>query len=483
MKFLAMLNDSLREAIDSKVFYVMVGLSAIVIMLALTVTFTPKPGGDTVMRAAAVSLSIDLASLESAMRDDDPAKIIERLGKDAQDVYQVTDVQPVDGSPDALSSTFLVRIKVLPLKGLFGGPSADSDPVARIREKFGRLGEWTIAEVLDVKPVDEGAIGFAQALLRRGTEFDVTARPTPMALRLWPHSFSLFFGALPLFDQEKGSPLGSQVYLIEQNLINGFGAWITILVSIVITAFFIPNMLRKGTIDLLIAKPIGRPLLLLYKYVGGLTFIALNTAVAIVGIWAAFGLRSGIWAPGFLASILVITFFFAILYSASTLFAVLTRSPIAAILLTCGVWLVFFAVGAAHSIFGFFREMDRLVIPKRAAIYASVTTLAAEPSGGGSLLAATALEPMVTAPLKETGIYDSVFARVVAALHYVLPRTGDLDTLNSQMSFRELVFPVAFNPLGKQAASISWGESLTVSGVFIALMLGLSCWRFAAKDF
>jgi hypothetical protein len=30
---------------------------------------------------------------------------------------------------------------------------------------------------------------------------------------------------------------------------------------------------------------------------------------------------------------------------------------------------------------------------------------------------------------------------------------------------------------------ISWGESLTVSGIFVALMLGLSCWRFATTDY
>ena len=75
-------------------------------------------------------------------------------------------------------------------------------------------------------------------------------------------------------------PLGFQLYILEDFIVNSVGSWVAILVSVVITAFFIPNMLRKGTVDLLIVKPIRRSTLLLYKYVGGLLFILLNTAVA-----------------------------------------------------------------------------------------------------------------------------------------------------------------------------------------------------------
>src|SRR5204863_726439 len=116
------------------------------------------------------------------------------------------------------------------------------------------------------------------------------------------------------------------------------GSLVTLLASIIITSFFIPNMLRKGTVDLLIVKPIHRWVLLVYKYVGGLTFVLLNTAVALGGIWLALGLRSGIWANTFLLMIFVYTFFFAILYAVSTLVAVMTRSAIATILLTCAAW-------------------------------------------------------------------------------------------------------------------------------------------------
>jgi hypothetical protein len=121
--------------------------------------------------------------------------------------------------------------------------------------------------------------------------------------------------------------------------------------------------------------------------------------------------------------------------------------------------------------------------PKRAEVSATIVSLAADGIGGGPLLAATAVVPQVGHRLTSDAYYDSAFAKIVAAIHYVLPRTSDLGTLNSQLSFRELVFPVALNPAGKSASSFSWTESLTVSGIFIALMLCLSCWIFATRDY
>ncbi|MEO8515026.1 MAG: ABC transporter permease subunit, partial [Ignavibacteria bacterium] len=38
--------------------------------------------------------------------------------------------------------------------------------------------------------------------------------------------------------------------------------------SLISTASFIPSMLEKGTIDLLISKPISRPMILISKYIG-----------------------------------------------------------------------------------------------------------------------------------------------------------------------------------------------------------------------
>ena len=111
------------------------------------------------------------------------------------------------------------------------------------------------------------------------------------------------------------------VYVVENYLVSGIGAWVALLVAVIITAGFIPTMLGKGSLDLVVSKPVGRPRLLLYKYLGGLTFILLLTAYAAAGVWVAIGVRTGIWAPNFLLVIPILTFYFAVLYSVSTLAA------------------------------------------------------------------------------------------------------------------------------------------------------------------
>src|SRR5262249_22644763 len=153
----------------------------------------------------------------------------------------------------------------------------------------------------------------------------VESRARPETFRTWPHTLTYLFGAIPT---QSETPIGTLVYSVEESLVGSVGAGITMLLSAIITAFFIPNMLRKGTIDLLLSKPIHRTVLLVYKFIGGLSFMFLNTVIIVVGIWVVLGLRSGIWAPGFLLIIFILTFEFAIFYSVSTLFGVLTRSPV-----------------------------------------------------------------------------------------------------------------------------------------------------------
>src|SRR5207248_2187452 len=121
---------------------------------------------------------------------------------------------------------------------------------------------------------------------------------------------------------------------IQDQIVNGIGALVALCLSVVITAFFIPNLMRKGSIDLLVSKPIGRVQLLVYKYVGGLTFIFLVSVFTIGGVWLVMAARSGMWDPSFLFVIFALTFTFAILYAVSTAVAVYTRSAIASILVT-----------------------------------------------------------------------------------------------------------------------------------------------------
>ncbi len=480
MKFLTILKDSLREAIDTKVFYVMVGLSILVTLLTATLSFKPR-SGEGVMKLSAAGLVLsDTADLSQ-----------ERIRRFMLDpgfrIYEVIAAVPARGAPEGPESPYDLTL-VAHGKSEADAEKLRTDPsevVERIKQRLGRLDEWRLVEVKDVRPAAKDNSFLPKEPAPTDVFFEVAVQPTAAARRLWPHEPSLFFGALPMAFLGD-APLGLQLFVLEDTIIGGIGAWVTILISVIITAFFIPNMLRKGTVDMLLVKPIHRTALLLYKYIGGLTFIFLNTTVAVGGVWIALGLRSGIWAPSFLLTIFVITAFFAILYAISTLFAVLTRSPIVAILLTCGIWFVLWLVGLAYGIGEEIRQEEKRIAARQAEREAAKDQ---DPppnqeeekndNPGGGRRGRRGGDDANRLPFRS----DNWFFQTVGAIHFVTPRTGDLNHLMSRVLYRDLLTANQVKQQKLDDARFSWGESLTVSGLFMAILLGLSCWRFATKDY
>ncbi|QQS37594.1 MAG: ABC transporter permease subunit [Ignavibacteriales bacterium] len=105
-------------------------------------------------------------------------------------------------------------------------------------------------------------------------------------------------------------------------------AGLCLLLAIFSSASFIPNMLEKGNIDLLLSKPVSRTQLLWGKYFGGIIVVLLNIAFLILGVWLTISFKLGYWDISFLSVIFVVTFTFAVLYSIIVLFGVLTKSSI-----------------------------------------------------------------------------------------------------------------------------------------------------------
>lgn len=437
MKFLAILKDSLREALDSTVLYVMLGLSALVILLVATLTFTPLPAAKTMEKLVdgTIGMFLDIQKPEKMT----PERIGRLAFQDKSISLKKTEL--IQGEPDSPLSEYRLTVSVQ-LADAAKAAAARKDPggaIQRIQERF--------ASAVDVGLIHIGDITLAPEQPRAAdtsdVEFTLTTKPTNETRRVWLTSPSLFFGAVPLGTIEL--PLGMQLFLLTSYVIF-FGSWISILGAVIISSFFIPNMLRKGTIDLLLVKPMHRWMLLCYKYVGGLTFIFINNVFAIVGIWLALGLRSGIWANWFLLLIFVLTFFFAILYAVSALMAVLTGSSVTAILVTVGAWFVFFLVGNLNQYF----ENNRQV---------------AQAQKGAAA---------------QTG---SLFADVIGVVHAVLPRTSDLDRLSSQLIITDFVTGSWTDTRKMGPGMPDWLTSLLVSGAFIVVLLGLACWRFTVKDF
>jgi len=436
VKYLAILKDSLLEAIDTKVFYVMVGLSCLLTLVVASVSFQAVPAEEALKRIANGSARVYRDRGRSLHGDDRPIRYT------FEGLEQLNDAtQPQAG--DYQFTLIAPEMELRKAASVWSLP-ADSEATA---PPFGALTDDVLQDFVKSQFSMYGGVEFTKV------ERAKTSKPGDVAFlvetkgskgaRGWLHDPCLFFGAVPI--TSLGQSLGVYIYFIEGLLVNGIGAWVGILIGVVITAFFIPNMLRKGTIDLLLAKPIHRTTLLIYKYIGGLTFVFLNSLVAVGGMWLAIGFRSGIWATGFLLTIFVLTFFFAVLYAVSALFSVLTRSAIVSILMTFAAWFLLWIVGTGYT---------QLEVIRNDAVLS-----------------------------KQMPVPGWIYA-TVSKIHYVLPRTKDLDILTTKLLLRGVMTEGEIRTQKLDVLpQVTWGESLAVSAIFIAVMLGLACWRFARADY
>ncbi|HEY7088641.1 MAG TPA: ABC transporter permease, partial [Tepidisphaeraceae bacterium] len=121
------------------------------------------------------------------------------------------------------------------------------------------------------------------------------------------------------------------------------GFFAAILALIAVGGIF-PDMIGSGSIELYLSRPIGRLRLFLTKYAFGLLFAALQVLLFSIASFFVIGLRSGTWEPGIFLSVPLVTLFFSYLYCVCVLIGIVTRSALAAILLTSLFWAALYVV-------------------------------------------------------------------------------------------------------------------------------------------
>src|SRR5438067_13440391 len=110
MKYLAILKDSLREAIDNKVIFVMIGLSLLVTLFVLTTSFTPL-SAQKMMDQAVKGNMLGFGQFDEGGQ--------ERRGrrfwgpKNDLAEFSVRKVEVVRGEPDAPESAYRLTVALL----------------------------------------------------------------------------------------------------------------------------------------------------------------------------------------------------------------------------------------------------------------------------------------------------------------------------------------------------------------------------------
>ncbi|HJT15881.1 MAG TPA: ABC transporter permease subunit, partial [Thermoanaerobaculia bacterium] len=121
----------------------------------------------------------------------------------------------------------------------------------------------------------------------------------------------------------------------------GFSAVLYVLctfLAIFATAHLVPRMQEKGTIDLYLARPVGRVRLLLSRYVAGLVLAASNIIYLIGVIWLIVVWKTHVAYPRFLLGGAIILFLIAALLAFAFLIGVITSSTAVSIMGTTGVF-------------------------------------------------------------------------------------------------------------------------------------------------
>jgi ABC-type transport system involved in multi-copper enzyme maturation permease subunit len=269
-----------------------------------------------------------------------------------------------------------------------------------------------------------------------------------------PNRIVLLFGlwTIPDVGFDATTPAGKAMILfwMVNGLLDTVLGWIGVLLMIIATASFFPTMMERGAVDVLLSKPISRPVLFLYKYLASMTFVLIQAAWFVGLTFLVMWLRWGVWAPGYLLSILLMTLLFSYLYAISVYVGVTTRSTIAAILLTIAAWVLCAIPGAARDIVETVPDLRSSTALRR-----TVNVLAWIPPKTG-----------------DVAIIAGMFA---GAAHSVeaLPAQQDLAMREQLEAARKLEEKI------QRTWPASIGSSLLFEGVFV----GLAMWRFTRRDF
>jgi ABC-type transport system involved in multi-copper enzyme maturation permease subunit len=136
-----------------------------------------------------------------------------------------------------------------------------------------------------------------------------------------------------------------------QNLQAGlamFVATIGLMLALLATSTLFPQMLQKGSVDLLLCRPIPRWRLITARFLGGTAIMAANAIYLFIGVWLVLGLKADVWTRGFPLSTFLAIFAFIVLFAVVMMASVITENAPSG-LLTGYTLLMFSPVLAAHE--------------------------------------------------------------------------------------------------------------------------------------
>lgn len=335
--YLAVLKDSFREALASRVLWILLALTTLVLAAPAPIGLSEKPA--TQLRQNSIlNMSALVSKIEMQARADEPSpgkQIWSRLRDDLKTRLANREGVEAESVPVNLASDLVDALNKILSDRNFYEPSAWRG--IDLNDETKALADRRVDSLTD----DE--------VKRRNRLLLEAAYPVQIASGKAELSISYLAWRVteaPL-SREDATPV---VKGIVAAIMNFFVGTLGVLAAILVTAPIIPQTFEAGSIDLLLSKPISRSLLFLTKFVGGCAFIVLNAVYFVVGLWLIAGLRFGIWSGRLLLSIPIFLFLFAIYYAVSSVAGVLWRNAVVSIVVTILFWAACFAVGTTRTV-------------------------------------------------------------------------------------------------------------------------------------
>ncbi|MCA9173267.1 MAG: ABC transporter permease [Planctomycetales bacterium] len=154
------------------------------------------------------------------------------------------------------------------------------------------------------------------------------------------------FPRTPLSESQLQTIIKEWILPLITNLLLGA---VAVLIALLVTSTIIPEMFAPGSLHLLLSKPISRSLVFLSRFFGGCFFVLINVSYLLIGLWLIAGWRFQIWNAGLLKCIPLFLFLFIVYYSVSALAGAYWKNPIVAVAVAIGLWGICFVIGLAKG--------------------------------------------------------------------------------------------------------------------------------------
>lgn len=163
------------------------------------------------------------------------------------------------------------------------------------------------------------------------------------------------------------SPAAFYKFVFIQFGFNFWLAWIASILALISTASIIPDLVAGGSIELSLSKPIARVRLFLTKYATALLFTGLQVAVFTVASFLVIGIRGSAWEWSIFLAIPLVLLFFSFIYCVCAFLGLVTRSTIAALLLSVLFWFFLFLLNTSERTVLLFKlnAEDRIATAQR----------------------------------------------------------------------------------------------------------------------